>query len=91
MNQTDHEAKGDSCCKRRCETKGDGVENKGIGETHSSDGNEDDGSADEEDAKDQGEDKVEEEEPLDRQLQQNVKKDGQRPEQDAGSRAVPVK
>jgi hypothetical protein len=24
-------------------------------------------------------------------LQQNVKKDGQRPEQDAGSRAVPVK
>jgi len=90
VDQTDHEAKGDSCSKGRCETEGDGVEDKGVGEAHRSDGDKDDGPADEEDAKDQGEDKVEEKEPLDRKLQQDVEKDGQGPKQDAGSRAVPI-
>lgn len=89
MDQTDHQTKRHSCSKGRRETERHGVKDDGIGDTHGADRDEDNMTPDEEDPEDEGQDEVKEKEPLDRQLQQDVEQDSQRPKEDASCGTVP--
>lgn len=69
VDEAHHETKGDACGEGRCEAEGHSVKDNGVGDTHGANRDQDNVSTDEKDAEDEGENKVEEEEPLDRQLQ----------------------